>query len=103
MKSEILSAAGAILSRVASIGDGLVGHVQALAQACERASLRQGRGVDCPYCLERIYTVKDHAAFCDVAESLKAPLAAPDASWPVVRYGVSISHELAEALTRRSE
>jgi hypothetical protein len=102
VRNELYRAAGSILSRIASIGDTLTHYTKDLAEACVKASLRQGRAVECPYCQEHIRTAEDHVMWCDVVDTLRNPLSNPDTSWPVVRYGIGISHELAMALTRKS-
>lgn len=100
MRKELLHAVGAVLGRVVSIGDELLSHLRVLADACEKSALRHGHAVECPYCQEQIRTVEDHVMWCDVVDMLKAPLEDPNTSWPIIRYGIAISHEWAKALTR---
>jgi|SRR5271166_1368230 len=101
MRAELYRAAGSVLSRVASIGDTLVNHVKVLADTCVRASHRQGHAVECPYCQEHVRTAEDHVMWCDMVATLQGPLADKDTPWPVMRYGVAINREWAEALTRK--
>ena len=102
MKSEIYRAVGAILSRVASVGDELVGHVRVIADACTKAAVHEkSHAVECPYCREAVYTTEDHVLWCDIPAALAEPLANPDTKWPVMRYGVAINEEWAKALTRK--
>ena len=103
MRSELFRAAGSVLGRAASIGDTLVSYTRVLADSCMKAALRQGHAVECPYCQEHIRTAEDHMVWCDMVDSLRTPLADKDTHWPIMRYGIAINREWAEALTRPME